>query len=221
MFLGTLASGLLAAPRVAEAQMPRAVPSVTSSPWLVVLPFLLIAGVVSLLCATAVVLVSRRRRGQKAARILVPLGAGSVCGALWMLLVDTVANTISIDTINESAVLLVGVVMALVAVLFLSVPTNLREVAGLSMMVIGFHSLALPIAALTSFVVAGAAWLPGASAELRAVGLSVAGLLVGILLIFLGDQALRRHRTRRSRPRLDLSGPRVGRRGSERARGDV
>ena len=89
------------------------------------------------------------------------------------------------------------------------------------MMVIGFHSLALPIAALTSFVVAGAAWLPGASAELRAVGLSVAGLLVGILLIFLGDQALRRHRTRRSRPRLDLSGPRVGRRGSERARGDV
>jgi hypothetical protein len=207
MFLGTLASGLLAAPRVAEAQMPRAVPSVTSSPWLVVLPFLLVAGVVSLLCATAVVLVSRRRRGQKAARILVPLGAGSVCGALWMLLVDTVANTISIDTINESAVLLVGVVTALVAVLLLSAPTNLGEVAGLSMKVIGFHSLALPIATLTSFVVAGAAWLPGASAELRAVGLSIAGLLVGILLIFLGDQALRRRRTRRSRPRFDPSGP--------------
>jgi hypothetical protein len=73
--------------------------------------------VVSLLCVAVVVLVSRRRRGQKAARIVVPLGAGSVCGALWMLLVDTVANTISIDTINESAMLLVGVLTALVAVL--------------------------------------------------------------------------------------------------------
>jgi hypothetical protein len=215
MFFGALASGLLAAPRLVEAQMPRAVPSGTSGPWLVVLPFLL-AGVVALLCATVVVLVSRRRRGRKAARILVTLGAGSVCGALWMLLVDTVANTVSIDTISESAVLLVGVVTALVAVLLLSAPTSLREVAGLSMMVIGFHSLALPVAALSAFVVAGAAWLPGASAELRAVGLSVAGLLVGILLIFLGDQVLRPRRTRRSRPRLDLSGPRVRRRGSER-----
>ena len=206
---------VLAAALAAEAQMPRAVPSVTSGPWLIVLPFL-VAGVVSLLCAVVVVLVSRRRRGQKVARILVPIGAGSVCGALWMLLVDTVANTTSIDTINETAVLLVGVVTALVAVLLLSAPTNLREVVGLSMMVIGFHSLALPIAALTSFVIAGAGWLPGASAELRAASLSVAGLLVGMLLIFLGDRALRRHRTRRSRPRLDLSGPRVDRSGSER-----
>ena len=113
-----------------------------------------------------------------------------------MLLVDTVANTISTDTINESAVLLVGVVTALVAVLFLSAPTNLREVAGLSMMVIGFHSLALPIAALIAFVVAGAAWLPGASAELRTVGLGVAGLLVGALLVFLGDRVLRVRRMR-------------------------
>ena len=124
-----------------------------------------------------------------------------------MLLVDTVANTISTDTIKESAVLLVGVVTALVAALFLSAPTNLRQVAGVSMMAIGFHSLALPIAVLISFVVAGAAWLPEASAELRAVGLSVAGLLVGVLLVFLGDQALRRRRTRRSRPRFDLNGP--------------
>jgi hypothetical protein len=202
-----MAGVLLAAPLAAEAQMPRAVPSATSSPWLVVLSFLLVAGVVSLLCAGVVVLVSRRRRGQKVAKILVPLVAGSVCGALWMLLVDTVANTISTDTINESALLLVGVVTALVAALLLSAPTNLREVAGLSMKVIGFHSLALPIAALIAFAVARAAWLPEASAERRAAGLSVAGLLVGILLIFLGDQALRRHRRRRSRPRFNPSGP--------------
>jgi hypothetical protein len=206
-FLSTLSGGLLAAPLAAEAQIPRAVPSRTSSPWLVVGSFLLVAGVVWLLCSGVVVLVSRRRRGQKVAKILVLLVAGSVCGALWMLLVDTVANTILTDTIGESALLLVGVVTALVAVLLLSAPTNLREVAGLSMKVIGFHSLALPIAALIAFVVARAEWLPGAGAERRAVGLSVVGLLVGILLIFLGDQALRRRRTRRSRPRFDPSGP--------------
>jgi hypothetical protein len=206
-FILTTAGGLLVAPLAAEAQLPRAVPSGTSSPWLVVLSFLLVAGVVSLLCTGVVVLISRRRRGQRVARILVPLVAGSVCGALWMLLFDTVANTVSIDTINESALFLVGVVTALAAVLLLSAPTNLTEVTGLSMKVIGFHCLALPIAALIAFVVARAAWLPGASAERRAVGLSVAGLLVGILLVFLGDQALRRHRTRRFRPRFDPSGP--------------
>ena len=39
-------------------------------------------------------------------KILVAVVAGSVCGALWMLLVDTVANAIRTDTINDSAVLL-------------------------------------------------------------------------------------------------------------------
>jgi hypothetical protein len=146
------------------------------------------------------VLSLRRQRGRKLTKMLVALVAGSVCGALWMLLVDTVANTILTDTINESAVLLVGVVTALVAALFLSAPTSLEEVAGLSMMVIGFHCLALPIAALISFVAAGSAWLPSASAELRAVGLSVAGLLVGVLLVFLGDRALRIRRIRVHRP---------------------
>jgi hypothetical protein len=113
----------------------------------------------------------RRRRGRKLTKTLVALVAGSVCGALWMLLVDTVANAIRPDTINDSAVLLVGAVTALVAALFLSAPQSLTEVEGLSMIVIGFHSLALPISALISFLVAGGAWLPGASAELRTVGL--------------------------------------------------
>ena len=147
---------------------------------------------VFLLCAAGTLVpVFRRRRGRKLTKTLVALVAGSVCGALWMFLVDTVANAIRTDTINDSAVLLVGAVTALVAALFLSAPESLTEVAGLSMIVIGFHSLALPIAALISFLVAGAAWLPGASAELRTVGLSVAGLLVGALLVFLGDRVLR------------------------------
>jgi len=150
-----------------------------------------------LLCAAGILVsVVRRRRGRKLTKTLVALVAGSVCGALWMLLVDTVANAIRPDTINDSAVLLVGAVTALVAALFLSAPQSLTEVEGLSMIVIGFHSLALPISALISFLVAGAAWLPGASAELRAVGLGVAGLLVVALLVFLGDRVLRVRRMR-------------------------
>jgi len=150
-----------------------------------------------LLCAAGILVsVVRRRRGRKLTKTLVALVAGSVCGALWMLLVDTVANAIRPDTINDSAVLLVGAVTALVAALFLSAPQSLTEVEGLSMIVIGFHSLALPISALISFLVAGAAWLPGASAELRTVGLGVGGLLVGELLVFLGDWVLRVRRMR-------------------------
>jgi MFS family permease len=145
--------------------------------------------------------VFRHRRGRKRTRILVAFVAGSVCGALWMLLLDTAANTIRTDTIKEWQLLLVGVATALVvAVILSSASESLSEVAGLSMMAMGFHGLALPIAALISFLVAGPAWLPGASAELRTVGVSVAGLLVGALLILLGDRVLRVRRTRVHRP---------------------
>ena len=78
-------------------------------------------------------------------------------------------------------------------------------------MTTGFHCLALPIAVLIAFLVGGAQ--PAAArAELSAVilgvrlagnlatvGLSVGGLLAGILLVFLGDRLLRqvRHAQRR------------------------
>jgi MFS family permease len=146
--------------------------------------------------------VFRHRRGRKRTKILVAFVAGAVCGALWMLLLDTAANTIRTDTIREWQLLLVGVVATalVVALILSSASESLSEVAGLSMMVTGFHGLALPIAALISFLVAGPAWLPGASAELRTVGVSVAGLLVGALLILLGDRVLRVRRTRVHRP---------------------
>lgn len=140
-----------------------------------------------------------RRRRELKLKILVAFVAGSVCGALWMLLVDTAANTIRPDTIRGSTLLLVGVVAALVVAVLLSVSESPTEVAGFSMIVIGFHSLALPIAALISFLLAGAAWLPGASAELHTLGLGVAGLLVGALLVFLGDRFLRIRRRRAHR----------------------
>ena len=151
-----------------------------------------------------------------------PFGAGSVCGALWVLVVDTVANATGSDALDEPAVLVVGLVAALVAAFLLSTPDSLAEVAGLSAMAIGFHSLALPLAALVSFLVAGAQWFPTASARppltavilgarsagnLRTVGLSLGGLLVGLCFVFVGDRVLLRRRLRRSRPRFHLRRP--------------
>jgi len=168
------------------------------------------------------VLVSRRRRRRKLAKILVPLVAGSVCGALWILLVDTAANTAIPDAMNEPAVLAVGVVTALGAASLLSMPNRLRRVLGLSAMAIGFHSLALPIVALISVFVGGAQRVPAASSrpaltavilgtrlvgDLPTVGLSVGGLLLGVFFVFVGDRVLRRRRISSSRARFDLSRP--------------
>ena len=123
-FLGTLAGGLLAAPLAVEAQEPAAAPSGTGSSWLVVaLPFLLVAGVVFLLSTGILVLPRRSKR--KLAKIFVPLVAGSVCGALWILLVDTAVNPATPDAMDEPAVLVVGVLTALGAASLLSMPDRL------------------------------------------------------------------------------------------------
>src|SRR5712664_478019 len=190
-FIGTLAGGLLAAPLVAEAQTP----SGTSRPWLVeampFFPFLLVAGVVFLLSTGFLVFVSSRRRRRKLVKMLVTLVAGSVCGAFWILLVDTAVNPAIPDAMHEPAVLVVGVVTALVAASLLSMANHLSEMAGLSAMAIGFQSLALAMAAGISFFARGARWVRKSSSrtaargemrgtrlvvELRTVGLSISGL---------------------------------------------
>ena len=205
-FLTVLGAGLLAAPLAAEAQTPRAVPSGTSRPWLVdalpFFPFLLVAGVVFLLCTGVLLFVSSRRRRRKLAKMLVTLGAGSVCGAFWILLIDTAVNPAIPDAMNEPAVLVVGVVTALVAASLLSMANHLSEMVGLSAMAMGFHSPALPIAALISIVAGGAH-----AVDLRAVALSIGGLLVGVVLVIVGDRVLRRRRMRSSKARFDLGRP--------------
>ena len=192
-FIGAWACGHLVAPLATEAQQPEAVPSGTSTFWLGSLPLLLVAGVVFLLLTGTLVFVSSRRRRRKLAKILVPLGAGSVCGALWILLVNTAVNGATPKVTSEPAVLVLGAAMAaLVMASLLWRPNRLGAVVGLSVMAIGFHSLALPLAALISIVVGGLR-----AANLRTVALSVGGLLSGVLLVFVGDRVLRS----RSRPR--------------------
>src|SRR5260370_14467058 len=152
-FIGIWAGGLLTMPLAAEAQKSRAVPSGTSSPWLVALPFLLVAGWVFLLCTGVLVLVSRRRRRRKLAKILVPLVAGSVCGALWILLVDTAANTAIPDAMHEPAVLAVVVWPALGSASLLSMPNRRSALVGLSAMALGFPGRPLPVPPLSPLFV--------------------------------------------------------------------
>ena len=150
--------------------------------------------------------------------MLVAVVAGGVCGTLWVLSIAMILAAARRGTLTDLPLLAVGVVVALSTVVLLSGPGRSRELAGRSLMMTGFHSLALPIAALIAFLLGGAQ-LPAGSvrAELSAVilgvrlagtvatvGLSVGGLLAGVLLVFLGDRLLRQLRQAR-RGRADAA----------------
>jgi hypothetical protein len=187
------------------------------------LVFLLVAVVVFLLCTGIIVLVDdMRRRRRRLAKIFVAILAGSMCGAFWVLLVDTVVKAARPGASIGPAVLGVGVVTAMSAAILLSRPDSLSEVRGLSVMTIGFHSLVLPIGALIAFLVGGAQWSQTTSArppvtavilgirlagDPSTVGLSVGGLLSGLFLVFLGERVLRGAGRRMSKvaPRFDLN----------------
>ena len=186
------------------------------------LALLLVGGALFLVVSGILVVVSRRRRRRRLEEILVAVFAGSVCGALWVLLVATVVNAARPGAIMGPAVLAVGLVTGLGAAILLLRPDSLSEVVGLSAMTIGFHGLLLPIGALIAFLVGGAQWLPVTSArpalaavilgvrlagDPSTVGVSLGGLLLGVLLVFIGDRVLRAagRRMSRSRPRFDLS----------------
>jgi hypothetical protein len=188
-FLGSLTGGLLATGAGSIETDTRFVAVLALS-----------AVVVFLLCTGVLVFVSSRRRRRKLVKMLVTLVAGSVCGAFWILLIDTAVNPAIPDAMHEPAVLVIGVVTALVAASLLSMANHLSEMVGLSAMAMGFHSLALPIAALISIVAGGAH-----AVDLRAVALSIGGLLLGVCLVFVGDR--RRRRRSRSRARFDLGQP--------------
>jgi hypothetical protein len=198
---GFAVMGLAASERVL--QVPEPAWRLPVRAWL----FLLIAGVVFLVCTGILMLVSTPRRSRRLAKVLLALVAGSACGALWILLVGTALAPALPDAMNAPAVRGVGVVTALAAASLLAMPTRLSAVVGRSAMVVGFHCLALPIAACISLVVRGARVDTALAGDWLTGGLSVGGLLVGVGLVFVGDRALRRRRRRRPRARFDLSGP--------------
>ena len=197
----------------------------SAAPLWALLALLLVGGTLFLAVSGILVLVSRRGRRGMLTRMLVAVFAGSVCGALWVLIIVTVVNAARRPgAVTDPAMLGVGMVTALGAALLLLRPYSLSEVAGLSAMTIGFHSLVLPIGALIAFLVGGAQWSPATSVrpalsavilgirlagDPSTVGLSVGGLLLGVFLIFIGDRVLRSagRGMSRSRSRFDLSRP--------------
>ena len=175
-------------------------------------------GVLFLVFTWLAVLVARRPSRRRRLKILVAAVAGGVCGALWVLFVATILDAARPGTLMDLPLVALGVVVALSAAVLLSGSGRSREVAGRSLMTTGFNCLALPIAALISFLVGGAQLPAGsARAELSAVilgvrlagnvatvGLSVGGLLAGVFLVFLGDRLLRQVRHAR-RGRADAA----------------
>jgi hypothetical protein len=146
------------------------------------LAFLLVAAALYLSFSGFLVVVSQRRRRRQLGAIFVAVFAGSMCGALWVMLVAIVVAAPRPGALMGPAGLAVGVVTALGVAILLSTRDSLRGVAGLSAMTIGFHSLMFPIGVLIAFLVAGAHWPPATSA-----GPGVTAVILGIRLA--GDRS--------------------------------
>ena len=160
------------------------------------------------------VLIGRRPVRRRLLKILVSATAGGVCGMLWVVFIATICAADRPGVLTDPVLIVVGVVVALSGAVLISGPGRLGEVVGRSLVTTGFSSLALPIAALISFLVTGAQVSPGSSSrsELSAVilgvrlagdvttaSLSGGGLLAGVFLVFLGDRQLRHVRLARRR----------------------
>jgi hypothetical protein len=146
--------------------------------------------------------------------------AGAVGGGLWMLLATTILDVARPGVMTIPVTLAVGGVTGLAVAAFCWRPGTPRLIWGRVALTVGLHALALPVAAAISFG-ATAIWPPPETADLglsldllgaRLVGtpatvrLGVGGFVLGLLLVAIGDRALRRRgmadRMRRGAGRL-------------------
>ncbi|HKW94258.1 MAG TPA: hypothetical protein VJX92_20410 [Methylomirabilota bacterium] len=135
--------------------------------------------------------------------------AGAVCGGLWVLLVGLVLDAASPELSTVRAMAAVWIATGLVVgALLVRLPVgSARQAWGRAAMVIGAHGLALPLAAAISFVVAGTRWSPDEVGNLElsatilgvqlaanptAIRIGFGGFVLGLLLLAIGDRALRR-----------------------------
>lgn len=132
--------------------------------------------------------------------------AGLVCGGLWMLSVTTILAVARPGVATVPVKLGVWVVTGLAAAALCWSSGTPRQIWGKVALTVGLHALALPIAAAISFG-ATAIWPPPETADLglsldvfgvRLVGTpatvraGVGGFVFGLLLVSIGDRALRR-----------------------------
>lgn len=146
--------------------------------------------------------------------------AGLVCGGLWMLIATTILDVARPGMTTVPVTLGVWGVTGLAAAAFCWSPGTPRQIWGRVALTVGLHALALPVAAAISFGATGI-WPPPETVDLglsldvfgvRLVGtpatvrLGVGGFVLGLLLVAIGDRALRRRgvpgRMRRGAGRL-------------------
>jgi len=136
--------------------------------------------------------------------------AGLAGGGLWVLITTTILERIRPELATVPIALGVGGVTGLAVAAFCWRPGTLRQIWGRVALTVGLHALALPVAAAIAFG-ATEIWPPPETADLglsveafgvRLVGtpatvrLGVAGFFLGLVLVAIGDRAVRRGDTR-------------------------
>lgn len=150
------------------------------------------------------------------AKALVTLVAGAASGAVTLLVVATVVNAGKAGTLSPPAMLAVWAVGSVVAMLFVGRAPLIRRAVTRTCLALGVQGVALPLATLVSFMVAGTRLASSAgtggeravtvlgvrlAGHLPAVWIGLGGFCVGLALVIVGDRARRRVVRRRGASR--------------------
>ena len=129
---------------------------------------------------------------------------GAACGGLWVLVAATILEVVRPSAMTPLVLGAVGLVTGLATAALCWRPGTPRQIWARVALTVGFHALALPVAAVLAFGATGI-WPPPATADLglnvevlgvrlvgtpTAVRLGVAGFVAGLLLVMIGDRAL-------------------------------
>lgn len=157
-----------------------------------------------------------RRWPIRLAKAVVTLLGGAASGAVTLLVVATVVNAGKAGTLSPRAMLAVWAVGSVVAMLFIGRAPLIRRAVTRTCLALGVQGVALPLATLVSFVVAGTrlAGSAGTGGEravtvlgvrlaghLPAVWIGLGGFCIGLALVIVGDRARRRVVRRRGATR--------------------
>ncbi|MEX2220580.1 MAG: hypothetical protein WEG40_02170 [Candidatus Rokuibacteriota bacterium] len=163
---------------------------------------------------------SRPRWPLRLAKAFATLIGGAAAGAASLLVVTIIVNAGQPGTLTTTAMLAVWAITSVIAMLFIGRAPLIRRVVTRTCLALGVQGVILPLATITSFVVAGTRVTgsagPGGErtvevlgvrlvGQLPAVWIGLGGFCIGLILVIVGDRARRRVATRRSRRRFRSS----------------